>query len=196
MTTDLDDKEFDNKEPEDTLANKKSLPREILEIAFLEKYDSTAMLAGKLIWPALCFFLSLMFYSEMSNLIGQLSSNLSRTSKITIAGIELEIYANDIKISNFEAYSKIRELDKEELAEILKLGDSINQVDASYVTADYKERLKSLEEEGLLQINEGVTSAVDSTQTVVEIALTDQGRSVHKELQSILINFVLRLPEE
>lgn len=196
MSLTIMDKETDNKEAKRHLPTRKSIQRRILENALLEKYDSTALLAGKLLWPALCFLIGLMFYSDISKLIQQLSLNLARTSKITIAGVEIEIYADSLRGSDFEAYAILGKLNREELLYVLDLGESIRQIDSSNITLDDREQVKSLKDKGILLVDEGAISSVDNTKTVVEISLTDLGERVHRELQSILINFVKSLPEE
>ena len=196
MSLTIMDKETDNKEAKSHLPTRKSIQRRILENALLEKYDSTALLAGKLLWPALCFLIGLMFYSDISKLIQQLSLNLARTSKITIAGVEIEIYADSLRGSDFEAYAILGKLNREELLYVLDLGESIRQIDSSNITLDDREQVKSLKDKGILLVDEGAISSVDNTKTVVEISLTDLGERVHRELQSILINFVKSLPEE
>lgn len=160
----------------------------------IEKYDSTTVLLGKLFWPLFALILCIIFYPKIGKLADQFSTNLSRTSRINVAGVEIEVYADSLRGSDLEAYSIIGKLNQDDLIRILKIGDSPLQVPLTSFSPEYRKKHETLENYGLLLIDTNAVSIIDDTEIIVELKLTELGLRVYRELQSILINFVTGLP--
>jgi hypothetical protein len=139
--------------------------------------------------------LSIIFYPDVSDLLGQLSRNLSRTSRINVAGIEIEVYADSFRSSDLEAYKLISKISREDLIVVLELGENRLQIDPKDYTPEYSLTFKNLIELGLISIQENAVSVQDSA-PVIEIKLTDIGKRVYREIRTILINFIKDLPVE
>jgi hypothetical protein len=179
----------------ETSRNRNTLCRRFLENVLIEKYDATVSLAGKFLWPLLILMLSIIFYPDVSDLLGQLSRNLSRTSRINVAGIEIEVYADSFRSSDLEAYKLISKISREDLIVVLELGENRLQIDPKDYTPEYSLTFKNLIELGLISIQENAVSVQDSA-PVIEIKLTDIGKRVYREIRTILINFIKDLPVE
>jgi hypothetical protein len=179
----------------ETSRNRNTLCRRFLENVLIEKYDATVSLAGKFLWPLLILMLSIIFYPDVSDLLGQLSRNLSRTSRINVAGIEIEVYADSFRSSDLEAYKLISKISREDLIVVLELGENRLQIDPKDYTPEYSLTFKNLIELGLISIQENAVSVQDSA-PVIEIKLTDIGKRVYREIRTILINFIKNLPVE
>ena len=182
------------KQPEQTSCaerpqRKRTVFSRFLENALIEKYDATIGFAGKSLWPILVFSLSLAFYPNISFLLSQLSTNLARTSKINVAGLEIEIYADSLRSSDLEAYQIIEAVSREDLLTILDLGETRLQVSLADYTPEYRAIFEELIDQELISVDSDAVS-VQNSAPVVEITLTDLGKRVHRELQSILVNFV------
>lgn len=163
--------------------------------ALIDKYDVTSTLLGQLFWPLTSLLIAFIFYSDISTLIGKLSSNLSRTSRINIAGIEIEVYEDSFRGSDIEAYRIIGLLSREELLYILERGEIPFQVNSSYLLPEDKEFLEGLERRDILTMNP-VEGQAEGTDVEVSIQLTDLGVRIYEELQKIVINFVEKLPSD
>ncbi|MDJ1184323.1 hypothetical protein [Roseofilum casamattae] len=173
--------------------SKNTLSRRFLENILIDKYDITIDFIGKSLWPTLALVISILFYSDISYLVSQLSRSLSRTSKITVAEVEFEIYAESLLGSDLEVHDLISEISHQDLSLILDLGSKKLQIEIEKYTPEYRERFKSLIDRRLVSIDPNAVSVVNSD-PVVQIELTDTGKRVHRELQNIIINFVKGLP--
>lgn len=167
----------------------------LLNNALIERYDVTLNFISKMLWPALIFMLAIIFYSDVSRLIKQVSSNLSRTSKINIAGVEIEVYADALRGSDLEAYSFIENLNRQELLEILEISDGKTIVDPKYLDQETKDIYNSLKQYGILEIDDTIQPP-QGLDDAMEIELTDLGKRVLREIQSILVSFLNTLPTD
>ncbi|MBD1876965.1 hypothetical protein H6F75_26120 [Nodosilinea sp. FACHB-131] len=165
----------------------------LLNNALIERYDVTLNFISKMLWPALIFILAIIFYSDVSRLIKQVSSNLSRTSKINIAGVEIEVYADALRGSDLEAYSFIEKLNRQELLKILEISDGKTIVDPKYLDQETKNIYDSLKQYGILRIDDTIQPP-QGLDDAMEIELTDLGKRVLREIQSILVSFLNTLP--
>ncbi|MEO1403617.1 MAG: hypothetical protein AAFV72_20560 [Cyanobacteria bacterium J06635_1] len=189
----------DNSEPKaspQTPKKKRKLWDSIVHCAIVENYETTFSFIGKLVWPFFSLIILLLFYSDITKLLKEFSTNLSRTSRITIAGIELEIYEAAIPKKDEKAYAIIGLLTREELLLILELSDAtfyLNSRADNFIN-EVETTAKSLQEYGLITMKyDAITPAgVDAD---VEIKLTGLGIRVYEELQNLLIGIILELPE-
>ena len=180
-----------------SLKKEETLFRGFLVNALIEKYESTLELLSKFAWPLSVVFLSIVFYSNVSSLIDNLASNLSRTSKINIAGVEIEVYADSfIRSSDFEAAKLISELEREDLLAVLEVGENSIQLKPSQITPEYQGILDGLLQHNLVEVNNEGVSILDPSETVVEIQMTELGLRVHREIQNTLITFIKGLPSD
>lgn len=112
-----------------------------------------------------------------------------------MAGVEIEVYADSLRGSDFEAYEAIRELNKEEILFILERGEIPFKVQASYLTPEEINEIKIMVDKGILDSSSLPNPDADPTSSV-NIELTDFGIRVYRELQSIIINFADQLPSD
>ena len=175
--------------------NQASLLNRFLNSVLIEKYDVTINFFGKLIWPLISISVALIFYSDISKLADRLSNNLNKASRLKIAGVEIEIYADSLRGSDLDAYDVISQLNRDELLFILRRGETPLTIDYSVFTVEEINFLKALEEKKIV-VPFSIPSESDVSDSSITIQLTDFGVRIYRELQSIIINFVEGLPAE
>lgn len=181
---------MENKSDRETLDsdNQKGLFTRFINNALIDRYDTTATFVSKFFWPFASVLLAFIFYTDISNFVSQLSKNLSKTSKLKIAGVEIYITPEALGGSDFEAYKKISELNRDEILFILERGEAPLSVPVSYLKPEDIDQIKTLVERGILSPS-SLPNPNSDPNSKVEIQLTDFGIRIYRELQSIIINF-------
>jgi hypothetical protein len=168
--------------------NQERLFSRFINSALIDRYDTTATFLSKLFWPFASVLLACIFYADVSNFVAQLSKNLSKTSKLKIGELEIYISPELLGGSDVEAYKKISELSREEVLFILERGEAPLEVPVSYLKPEDINQIKTLIEKGIVTPS-SLPNPNSDLNSEIEIKLTDFGMRIHRELQSIIINF-------
>ncbi|MEO0868955.1 MAG: hypothetical protein AAFY17_11015, partial [Cyanobacteria bacterium J06642_11] len=124
-------------------------------------------------------------------------SNISRTKRIAISGVEIEVYEDIIQVEDTGAYAVISLLKREELILILELGDATfyRNSKSDYFSEQIRPLLENLQNSGLVSVEYNVVSP-QGINGDVRIKLTDLGLRVYDELQTLLLSLLKELPSE
>lgn len=157
-----------------------------LENALVKDYNVTTAFVEKLVWPTLILILSLVFQSDVSNFVGQLSNSLSKAGSLKVDLTAVKFQMDALKRSDSEVLKLIQEIDRNDILLLLALGRKKLQG-----SPKRQAKFQNLINSGLAYVK-----TLDTATPIIEIGLTEIGERVYEEMEVILVNFVQGLPKD